>query len=327
MTEKTGSDFVFSNWQVIAKFSYENFLRFGHGAVIFFDKENKRDSLGYVLTNNLFSALDSGNLISSDGQLLAHVKSFVWDTMLEPDHPLMPKDMPRIRKIDSQILGKTLEGHDPDYDVLYVYITGQTARIGICGSVNCPARIYNIERTPEINYFPKELMSGDFNDDYETTYRHCSQHLQSMDEPVLAHLQDEFKEVYRFLWLRSFFQPIVIRVEKNQSDFSIITKETEGAGGYYPKKLSRKTDNKLNHEHWKQIGLLIEKSNFWQMPQHRKNLVLDGADWVLEGFRNEKYYVVFRCSPTPDDIDKDFREMCLYLLGLSGIKIPIREVY
>lgn len=327
MTEKTGSDFVFSNWQVIAKFSYENFLRFGHGAVIFFDKENKRDSLGYVLTNNLFSALDSGNLIDSDGQLLAHVKSYVWDSTRDPDDPLMPKDMPRIRKIERQILDKFLVGHDPDYDVLYIYLTGETARIGICGSMNCPARLYNIEQTPEINYFPKELMSGDLNDNYEITYRHCSQHLQSMDEPVLAHPQNESKEVYRFLWLRSFFQPIAIRVEKNKSAFSIVTKETEGVGGHYPKKLSRQTDNTLNHEQWKQIALFIEKSHFWQMPQHRENLVLDGADWVLEGFRNKKYFAVFRCSPTTDGLDKDFREVCLHLLSLTDIEIPIKEIY
>ncbi len=77
MTEKTGSDFVFSNWQLVAKFSYKNFLRFGLGAVIFFEKENELDSLGYIPINSLFSALESGNLIDSEGEQLAHVESFV----------------------------------------------------------------------------------------------------------------------------------------------------------------------------------------------------------------------------------------------------------
>jgi hypothetical protein len=56
-------------------------------------------------------------------------------------------------------------------------------------------------------------------------------------------------------------------------------------------------------------------------PQAKRGF--DGAQWILEGVKDQKYHVVDRWTPR----DGAFREACLYLLKLSQIGISPKEVY
>lgn len=323
--KRLGSNFILDqdNWRVIAKFSYEHFLQFGSGAVVISDEDTRLESLAYIRASDILSLIDGGQLVNADGRQWAHVESLVYDFAFN--------QYPRV-SIATEIERERFEhflSHDADYGVLYIIISGQTARIGQCGNMRyCPARIYNSERIPEIDYFSQDILFNENPDSNTNAREHYSQHLQAMAEPVLAHLPEDGKEVYRFLWLRSFHSPVAVRVEKDGSDCSIVTKMLEGAGGYYPKRtISQQTSNKLAPKHWLRVISLIEKSDFWQSPSYRSYLGMDGADWVLEGYRSQRYYAIARWSPDAEGLDKDFREVCLYLLELSDVKVPVSEVY
>jgi hypothetical protein len=65
-----------------------------------------------------------------------------------------------------------------------------------------------------------------------------------MGEPSLLDVsrQDSTVEIYRFLWLRSFHHPIAVRLSvRKDGSALLISKETDGKGGYKPGKLIRKT--------------------------------------------------------------------------------------
>lgn len=54
------------------------------------------------------------------------------------------------------------------------------------------------------------------------------------------------------------------------------------------------------------------------MPTIDENPVgLDGAGWLLEGVKQDQYHVVHRQSPA----EGAYRELCIYLLRVSGVKI------
>ena len=55
-----------------------------------------------------------------------------------------------------------------------------------------------------------------------------SQHLIAMGEPLLP---DGANEVYRFLWLRTFHNPIMIRLTYDPKGCDLIAKRLDGAGG------------------------------------------------------------------------------------------------
>jgi hypothetical protein len=322
MAEKLlGSNFILGNWEVIAKFSYDHFLQHGFGAVVISDEDDSLDNLSYILSSNLLAAINGGDLVNTDGKLLARVESLAYDSWGNP----------RI-SIDTEIQRKQLDEflqNDPDYRVLYLRLSGGMGKLGLCGKRNnCPARIHNLERTPEIEYFHPEILLDDDPVIDRMEREHYSQHLQAMAEPVLSCIQEQPKEIYRFLWLRTFRSPLAIRVEKDPSGYAIVTKELNGCGGYYPKGLSKQISGNLTVQQWEQVISLIEKSRFWRASTFRSSrfsLQLDGAEWVLEGYRNQKYHAITRLGPNGADID--FRKACLYLLELSGLKIPDSEVY
>jgi hypothetical protein len=60
-----------------------------------------------------------------------------------------------------------------------------------------------------------------------------SKNLAAMKEPILAEYEAD-NETYRFTWLRSFNEPITIRIQKVNSDFTLTVKRLSGQGGYKP---------------------------------------------------------------------------------------------
>ncbi len=139
-------------------------------------------------------------------------------------------------------------------------------------------------------------------------------YLKAMDEKSLLNVSDE-KEVYRFLWLRTFHHPMFVRVERSGISIQLFSKEFDGAGGYTPGKELRKEHKILDAQQWCEFLSLLEKSKYWQMPSEKNLLVHDGAQWILEGVKDGRYHVVDRNPPD----DYDYQEACIYLLKLSGV--------
>jgi len=151
-----------------------------------------------------------------------------------------------------------------------------------------------------------------------------SRQLKAMNELPLGALENE-DESYRFLWLRTFHHPISIRVSRTGDHYFMEVKQLSGLGGYEPGTLDVNWGCAISEDEWDLFLTHLEHSNFWLMPAQGDVVSTDGAQWIMEGYRESRYHVVDRQSPAPGA----YADACLYLLRQSGLlaKIPADEVY
>lgn len=166
------------------------------------------------------------------------------------------------------------------------------------------------------SYFPRGLLSqNEWGDQFKTEW--YSKHLRAMEEAPLSFPDKQTLESYRFLWLRSFHHPVAVRLWKTETDQFISVKELSGAGGYEPGTFILKSQRKLSQAEWDAFMRVLEYSCYWEQPTEEDDAGLDGARWILEGFRQSRYHAVDRWTPQSGS----FREACLYMLKLSRLKI------
>ncbi len=166
------------------------------------------------------------------------------------------------------------------------------------------------------DYFPRENFGNEMSSKHSVAGWY-SKHLLAMEEESLLDINDEDAEVYRFLWLRTFDRPILIKIAKTNYKITFSMKELDGTGGNEPGKISNTNEFSLSDDDFCRILDLIDKANFWQMPIENDVMGNDGAQWVLEGVKDNRYHIVDRWSPR----EGDFREVCIFLLKLSGRNI------
>jgi hypothetical protein len=142
--------------------------------------------------------------------------------------------------------------------------------------------------------------------------RWYSKALQAMAEPSLS-CPRKGGDALRFLWLRSFARPIAVRVESSNGGAIISAVELSGAGGYEPRKVSRRFQRQLTDAERLRLSAAMDGLRFFEMPTQGGDGGPDGARWVLEGRMGARYHVVDRWSPK----DGAFREFCLSLLKLA----------
>ena len=135
------------------------------------------------------------------------------------------------------------------------------------------------------------------------------------------------RELFRFLWLRSFHPPVIVRIERNSQGYALVAKVLTGAGGYDPGKIGRTTEHVLSAEDMRKFKEHVRSAWFWQsptVPPPSGSAVVDGAQWIVEVVDGEQYHVVDRWSPPERDA---FRELGLYFLRLARIQIESDAVY
>jgi hypothetical protein len=150
-----------------------------------------------------------------------------------------------------------------------------------------------------------------------------SNQLHALKEPVIFN-NGTSKEIYRFTWLRTFHEPISIRLEKENDIINLYIKGCSGAGGYSPGVLKINKIKQIQKNDFETFIGLLDTISFWEMPSNEKNYGCDGAVWLLEGYKDSNYQIVNRWSPNKND---SFREACFYLLNLSEIDIKKSEIY
>ena len=175
----------------------------------------------------------------------------------------------------------------------------------------------------QINNKPSFYFPGGIYDDF--IVEAYTKHLKAMKEPSLwADSKKTELQSYRFLWLRTFHHPIVIRLNiKSDRSGELICKETSGAGGYAPGEL---TINRTTSLSLSQVSIFLkslDKANFWEMASKGGTQGEDGAQWIIEGVKNRKYHLVERWCPKRGE----FREAALILLNLSGLKQDAKPMY
>ena len=175
-------------------------------------------------------------------------------------------------------------------------------------------------RVRKSEYFPWGAYSDAWKGRETLMNEWYGKHLRAMDEQTLIKGHAPDLEVYRFLWLRTFHHPIVVRVEKNPFGATLVMKETDGAGGYGAGKIIDMRQIGLTEKEWCYFSYLLEEADFWN-----ESLELDGqggfdgAQWILEGARENHYTAVDRWSPRAGE--STIREACIYLLQLSRIDV------
>lgn len=126
-----------------------------------------------------------------------------------------------------------------------------------------------------------------------------SKMLFALNEPILKDYHGS-KEIYRFTWLRSFHHPVSIRLEKQEDKINLFTKVSNGAGGYEPMKLI--TDKVIDIT-LQEFNILLGKVNetkFWSLPTEMQDSGNDGAEWIIEIVKKDKYHLVTRNTPFED---------------------------
>jgi hypothetical protein len=147
--------------------------------------------------------------------------------------------------------------------------------------------------------------------------------LLDLDENCIYNLPiSPNKFIYRFTWLRSFHNPISIRIEKTDENIELYWKEGKGAGGYEPRGLKKSGKRKLMTREWTEFKNLVEASGFDDLPNDEYVLMTDGATWTLE----RKTSLGFKAHDT-NNPSKEFSNACLYLLKRTRLKVKDEDIY
>jgi hypothetical protein len=153
--------------------------------------------------------------------------------------------------------------------------------------------------------------------------RWYSKHLRAMNEPILYTGKLD-REIYRFTWLRTFDNPIMIRMEKKNDSINLIYKITSGAGGYEPGEIVIDKKKKLLTVEWNQFLKLVDSCKFWStLPCEVLIGGNDGSQWILEGATNNYYQVMDKWSPR----EGAYYDCCNYLIELTDLKFKKNEKY
>jgi hypothetical protein len=177
-------------------------------------------------------------------------------------------------------------------------------------------------------YFPEKALSGDpWSDHFKSVW--YSQELGCLKEPSLLDLsKDESREVYRFLWVRSFDHPVAIRLEVRADGTGMLTtKVANGEAGFLKTitHLIEDISRPLTREQTHAFLAQVKRSQFWLLPSSINDQTgTDGAEWIIEGVKSGKYHVVDRWSPKTGTI----RELGLtFLFGVAQMNVPKERIY
>jgi hypothetical protein len=190
--------------------------------------------------------------------------------------------------------------------------------VAVLGLATCRLTPVQAEKSASV-FFPKGIFSTIGEADQFNAARYA-RYLRALQEPSLYAMKSNSQAVvFRFLCLRTFGQPFVIRVIARANGGGIVRfKMTDGTGGYRPGDLVADKTVKLDKKQTQRCLARIERADFWQLKTKETNKDLrDEAQWVLEGVRNGKYNLVERQSPSRGGV----RRLGLYFIKLSGEKI------
>jgi hypothetical protein len=174
-------------------------------------------------------------------------------------------------------------------------------------------------------YFPASAFSQD-SDLGDFTARWYAKHLRAMAEPSLLEASKDKKlVVYRFLWLRTFNQPISIRLSiRPTGAASLTTVVTSGKGGYQPGIVSKNKVTEVSTRQLKHFYYRLDEVGFWSMKTlDEANGGDDGAEWILEGIKDGNYHIVTRWTPESGN----YRKLCLDLVELSDLTFKPNDIY
>jgi hypothetical protein len=137
--------------------------------------------------------------------------------------------------------------------------------------------------------------------------------LYEMREPSLS-CGASVPEQYRLLLLPTWGPPTAVRVTKVGKHPIFTAIALRGSGGYRLGEVALWRARRLSKQEGDELDATLIRADFWRTPTHDYDRYGgDGAQWILEGRKGDRYHVVDRWSPE----DGPFREACVRLLNLA----------
>jgi hypothetical protein len=172
-------------------------------------------------------------------------------------------------------------------------------------------------------YFPVSKKAGDPGiSEFEAQWYGKS--LARMNEPRLTEASKDAKAfVFRLTILPTWGNPIAVRAQRLDGEFTLFARRLDGHGGFDPGKLAEQKEAKLSPNDSKTLDSLRSDLKFFQMPIDDHTRATDGEEWVLEGVNDGKYHVVQRwcastCDPQKRGLDP-FLALCRFLVDKSTL--------
>lgn len=171
-----------------------------------------------------------------------------------------------------------------------------------------------------VKYFPADTL--EYDRDYLKKW--ADEVLFNLHEPVLKNYSGD-GEFIRFVWLRTFDNAIVIRVNKFDDTVYANIKELKikSFEGEIPKIL-KDTVVLLDESKWQEMLSPLEKNNYWNALYDETSLGKDGASWFLECHLEKRYHVINRW----DDgylTSKELKNFAMPLINLGNNFVPMRS--
>jgi hypothetical protein len=162
----------------------------------------------------------------------------------------------------------------------------------------------------------QELRSVNFRLDW------FSQELAWFREPMLS---AGYKgKVYRFLWLRSFDAPVVIRIQKIKRNVVIYWKLPRFDDSLQSFQSAVEFKKSLAVWQWKKFEKSLTTIDYWSMISgDYKSDRTDGAIWLLEAAINGKYKVTERSGY----IYPKYTKCLMYLINFTDLNLPKDRIY
>jgi hypothetical protein len=143
--------------------------------------------------------------------------------------------------------------------------------------------------------------------------RGFSEHLRALAEPSLSCGKRASRD-YRFLWIGSFAEPVMIRVTVPTDRDQAASVLLDGVG-YDAARLTQRRLSALSVVDQRRLMAAFSRSDFWNMSSPSDGPAPDGSTWVIEGRSGAVYHVVSRWSPRPGP----FRDLGLLFMELAGL--------
>jgi hypothetical protein len=122
----------------------------------------------------------------------------------------------------------------------------------------------------------------------------------ALEEPYVDTTKiDPAKHWFRLMVSPVFRRPYCLTVQKEGEESTLITKITNGDGGFYTGTLALQMKFLFHDTLYNNLLRDLERLNFWSMPLHDTTCGhgVDGESWTMELIDNGRYHLVGRWFP------------------------------
>lgn len=169
-----------------------------------------------------------------------------------------------------------------------------------------------------------------FTEPYRPAY---AENLAAFDEPCLPPLPGGPTEAFRFLWLRSFDPPIVVRFERWPDGIYTVAKVLPERGlleARHPRRGSGSiafAPRRLTEREESEFVEALALSSFWaRETKTGENWGNDGAIWIFEGWNRNRYHAIEIWSPSGTEAAR-VGDLGVVMLRLAGVRLDPKRIY